>query len=73
MIRTYEEILLLQNRYEFPLTISSGAHTLFDIRTSRAVTALLTEIGMDKDLITRSFASVPGLLENYKAVREISE
>jgi len=72
VIRTYEEILLLQNRYEFPLTISSGAQTLFDIRTSRAVTTLLTEIGMDKDLITRSFASVLGLLENHQAAREIS-
>jgi len=73
VIRTYEELLLLQNRYEFPLTISSGALTLFDIRNSRTVTALLTEIGMNKDLISRSFASVPGLLETHKPVQEISE
>nr|WP_319538970.1 RNase P subunit p30 family protein [uncultured Methanospirillum sp.] len=73
VIRAYEELLLLQNRYEFPVTISSGAQTLFEIRNSRAVTALLTEVGMDKDLIARSFASVPGLLETHKAVQEISE
>jgi len=73
VIRVYEELLLLQNRYEFPLTISSGAQTLFDLRSSRAVNALLTEIGMDNDLINRSFASLPGLLEKRSSVQEISE
>jgi ribonuclease P/MRP protein subunit RPP1 len=70
VIRQYEEILLLQNRYEFPLTISSGAYTPYDLRSYRAMETLLTEIGMDKDLIRKSFASVPDLIKGQASVRE---
>jgi ribonuclease P/MRP protein subunit RPP1 len=73
VIRVYEELLLLQNRYEFPLTISTGALTPYDMRSIRAVKALLAEIGMDKDLICKSFSSVPNLLKKVKSVQEISE
>ncbi|PWR69943.1 RNase P subunit p30 family protein [Methanospirillum lacunae] len=73
VIRAYEEILLLQNRYEFPLTISTGALTPYDMRSVRAVKVLLAEIGMDMDLINRSFSSVPSLLIKNKSVQEIFE
>ena len=72
VIRQYEEILLLQNRYEFPLTISSGARSPYDMRSPRAITALLSEIGMDKNLIERSFATIPELMSGYSPVRRIS-
>ncbi|HWQ64354.1 MAG TPA: RNase P subunit p30 family protein [Methanospirillum sp.] len=73
VIRVYEELLLLQNRYEFPLTISTGALTPYDMRSVRAVKMLLAEIGMDMDLICRSFSSVPSLLVKNRSVQEISE
>lgn len=73
VIRVYEELLLLQNRYEFPLTVSTGALTPYDMRSVRAVKVLLAEIGMDMDLINRSFSSVPSLLIKNKSAQEISE
>lgn len=72
VIRQYEEILLLQNRYEFPLTISSGALTPTDLRSARAIKALLSEIGMDQDLIRESFASIPNLMEGHRSIREVT-
>ncbi len=73
VIRLYEEILLLQNRYEFHLTISSGALTPLDMRGPRAIETILTEIGMDRDLIRKSFDSIPNLMKGYKSAREISD
>lgn len=72
IIRQYEEILLLQNRYEFPLTISSGAQTPFEIRAPRAISSLLSEIGMDQNLIKESFASIPKLIDGNGSIREVS-
>ncbi len=72
VIREYEEILLLQKRYGFPLIISSGAISPADMRSPRATEALLTSIGMDKDLIQESFATIPILLKGNKPVRRVS-
>ncbi|MFH0967841.1 MAG: RNase P subunit p30 family protein [Methanobacteriota archaeon] len=72
VIREYEEILLLQNRYEFPLIISSGAMSPFDLRSPRAIEALLIGIGMEKDLIQDSFTTIPRLLEGNKPVQRIN-
>jgi ribonuclease P/MRP protein subunit RPP1 len=72
VIREYEEILLLQNRYGFPLIISSGAMSPIDLRSPRATEALLTGIGMDKTLIQESFATIPRLLKGNKPVRRVN-
>jgi ribonuclease P/MRP protein subunit RPP1 len=71
VIRVYEEILLLQNRYGFPLIISSGAMSPADIRSSRATEAILTGIGMEKHLIRDSFETIPRLLNRNNPVRRI--
>lgn len=71
IIRIYEEILLLQNRYEFPLIISSGAHFISDLRSRRAIECLLSECGMETDLIERSWQTIPSLIEGNFPVREI--
>lgn len=72
VIRTYEEILLLQNRYEFPLIISSGAHLISDLRSRRAIECLLSECGMETDLIERSWQTIPSLIEGNFPVQEIT-
>jgi len=71
VIREYEEILLLQKRFEFPLIISSGATSPSDLRSPRATEALLTGIGMEKDLIRDSCATIPRLLRGDKPVRRV--
>lgn len=72
VIRQYEEILLLQNRYEFPLVISSGAFTPADMRSPRAMSALLSCIGMNKELIEDAFSTIPNLVEDHAPVRRVS-
>lgn len=72
VVRQYEEILLLQNRYEFPLVISSGALSPIDMRSPRAMSALLSELGMEKDLIEKSFATIPDLIKDHSPVRRVS-
>jgi len=71
VIRQYEEILLLEGRYEFPLTISSGARSPVQMRSTRAMKALLEQIGMNPDLIDRSFSSVISFSEKYTPVRRV--
>lgn len=71
VIREYEEILLLQSRYGFPLIISSGAMSPVNLRSPRATEALLTGIGMDKKLIQEAFATIPRLFEGNKPVRSV--
>jgi ribonuclease P/MRP protein subunit RPP1 len=71
VIRLYEEILLLQNRYEFPLVISSGAFSPAGMRSPRAMNALLTELGMEKGLIEQSFATFPELIRDHSPVQRV--
>jgi ribonuclease P/MRP protein subunit RPP1 len=40
-------LVVLQHRFEFPLTISSSARSVLDLRTVREVTGLCSLIGMD--------------------------
>lgn len=72
VIRQYEEILLLQKRYGFPLTISSGAVSPEGLRSPRAVQALLSLLGMDRELIAGAFASIGDPASEKGPVRRIS-
>ncbi len=70
IIRRYHEILTLYHRFEFPLTISSGALTITDIRSSRAIDALLFE-SLGEDIAWESFATVEELLSRTGPVWEV--
>jgi ribonuclease P/MRP protein subunit RPP1 len=65
-VRLIEEILLLQNRYEFPVIISSGAKQPSELRSCRAVGSLLTGIGMEQDLIDAALTGIPDLIQRKK-------
>ena len=71
VIRLYEEILNLQRRYEFPLIISSGAHSPAEMRSPRAIEALLSDLGMEKELIERAFSTIPDLINGQSPVRRV--
>ena len=47
VIHRYLDILVLHNRFEFPLTISSGARSVLDMRPVREVSGLCSLLGMD--------------------------
>jgi ribonuclease P/MRP protein subunit RPP1 len=71
VIRLYEEILHLQNRYEFPITISSGAVFPGNFRSPRATEALLSEVGMDRDLIHEGYKAIQNLSHKSEPVRVV--
>lgn len=71
VIRLNEEILLLQNRYEFPLIISSGAKHPHELRSPRAIEALLTETGMERDLIRTALSGIPGITRSSSNLGDI--
>ncbi|HJJ90027.1 MAG TPA: hypothetical protein O0Y05_03200 [Methanocorpusculum sp.] len=54
----YAEILFLQRKYHFPLTIASGASTIFGIKNTTEILALCSLFGMTR---TESYAALTGM------------
>lgn len=71
IIRNYEEINKLHQRYEFPITISSGARNITDLRSPRAISYLLESIGFERETISDSLNIIPGLINRGTLSREV--
>ncbi len=54
----YRDILVLERRYEFPLTISSHARSILDMRAVREITGLCSLVGMDTPDVVMAFFGV---------------
>jgi len=54
----FRDALILEQRYEFPLTISSYAHSIMDMRAVREITGLCSLIGMDIPDVEKAFSGV---------------
>lgn len=54
----FRDVLVLEQRFEFPLTISSHAHSILDMRAVREITALCSLIGMDIPGVEKAFSGV---------------
>jgi ribonuclease P/MRP protein subunit RPP1 len=70
-LERYADILSLQRRYGFPLTISSGARSILDQRSVREVRGLCALFGMTGAEVSEAFASVDLLTEPKQPVRVI--
>ena len=57
-IARYRDILVLEERFEFPLTVSTYARSVLDLRAVREITGLLSLLGMDLPLAERALAGV---------------
>jgi ribonuclease P/MRP protein subunit RPP1 len=57
-IHRYRDIMVLERRYEFPVTISSHARSILKMRSAREITGLCSLIGMDIPDIERAFNGV---------------
>jgi ribonuclease P/MRP protein subunit RPP1 len=62
VIHSYLDILLLHHRFEFPLTISSGARSILDMRPVREVSGLCSLLGMDMPVVEEALAGVGRIL-----------
>ncbi len=60
-IHRYLDLMILYRRFEFPLTISSSAHSVLDMRAVREVTGLCSLFGMGETDVQAALAGVePG-------------
>ena len=57
-IQRYRDVLVLERRFEFPLTMSTYARSVLELRAVREVSGLCTLLGMDIPDVERAFAGV---------------
>ena len=57
-IHRYRDILVLERRYEFPITISSHARSILDMRAVREIAGLCSLVGMDTPDVEMAFFGV---------------
>ncbi|NLM30407.1 MAG: ribonuclease P [Methanomicrobiales archaeon] len=72
-LQRYADILGLHRRYDFPLTISSGARSILEQRSVREIHGLCGLFGMTEDEVTCALSSIGRLIEPYRPVRVVSE
>jgi RNase P/RNase MRP subunit p30 len=70
-LRQYEHIVTLARKYEFGLTISSGAKGYLELCTPREIMAMCTLFGMDEDMVVRSLSTPFHLLYPRQRVRQV--
>ncbi len=63
VMSNFRDICRLYRKFDFPLILSSGAESIFDIRTVQDFTAFFNEIGLTSDEIAKSFNDSRGILE----------
>ncbi|PKL70217.1 MAG: ribonuclease P [Methanomicrobiales archaeon HGW-Methanomicrobiales-1] len=61
-IHRYMDIMVLEQRFEFPITLSTHARSLLDMRNVRDVAGLCSLIGMDVPDVERALAGVGTVL-----------
>lgn len=72
-IHRYRDVLTLERRFEFPLSLSSYARSYLDLRAVREITGLCSLIGMDISGVEEALAAVGRvMIPPVPAVRVIS-
>jgi ribonuclease P/MRP protein subunit RPP1 len=57
-IHRYRDILVLERRFEFPITLSSYARSILEMRAVREIAGLCSLIGMDTPDVEKAFTGV---------------
>jgi ribonuclease P/MRP protein subunit RPP1 len=57
-IHRYRDILVLERRFEFPITLSSHARSILEMRAVREIAGLCSLIGMDTPDVEKAFTGV---------------
>lgn len=67
VLAQFRELLKLKSKFDFSLVITSGARSLYDLRSPRDLMALSSCFGMDKETAFSALSNVPGaIIENNK-------
>jgi ribonuclease P/MRP protein subunit RPP1 len=71
-IHRYRDVMVLEQRFEFPIVISSHARSVLEMRSVREITGLCSLIGMDMSEVEKSFSGIDTVTTPQDpAVREI--
>jgi len=70
-LQRYADVLLLQRRYGFPLTISSDAHSILEQRSVREIRGLCALFGMTGSEVSEALSSVGRIIEPKAPVRVV--
>ncbi|WP_165074571.1 RNase P subunit p30 family protein [Methanogenium sp. MK-MG] len=70
-LERYREIGRLSQKYEFMLTISSGGHSLTDLRSTRAFSLLGKVAGLDEEQVCEALATPAALMSPARAAEVI--
>jgi ribonuclease P/MRP protein subunit RPP1 len=72
-IARYRDILVLEERFEFPLTLSTYARSVLDLRAVREITGLCSLLDMDLPVVEQALAGVERIMTPpVPAVRVVS-
>ena len=67
----YQDLIRLQERFEFPITLSSNALSVLDQRSVRDVMHLTALFGLDEDRAREALGTIGRLLSPERAVRVV--
>jgi len=54
----YRDILVLENRFEFPVSLSSHAHSVLDMRAVREISGLCSLLDMEMEDVEKTLATI---------------
>lgn len=57
-IQRYRDVMVLEQRFEFPVTLSTYARSVLDLRAVREISGLCTLLGMDLPDVEKALAGV---------------
>ncbi len=66
----FRDIIKLQRKFQFLLLITSGARTVYDLRTPRDIMALYSCLGLKKEEILRAISDSPSFILDYNQQRK---
>jgi len=70
-LQRYADLTRLQSRVGFPLTLSSGARSILQMKSTRDIFALCSIFGMDEDGVEGAFLGIANALCPEKAVEVV--
>ena len=63
VLANFRDIYILHRKYEFPLILSSGAESVFDLRTLRDFQAVFVQTGLSNEEVERCFETASNILK----------
>lgn len=70
-LQRYADLVRLQSRFGFPLTLSSGARSILQMKSTRDMVALCGLFGLDEDGVKWAFLGIAKILRPEKPVEVV--